>query len=136
MAEILRFTKDEKTESVRIIRYLRDVLGESLMPDDEKNLRQFIKTAIDENSIERDVFGLNPILLSIQTAEIELQEIGMKRDCVLAILLYNIVTNDDSSIEIIETTFGKGVAQIRIRSLRVRTSKVCCCPLRKTCVSF
>lgn len=112
MVEILRFTKDEKTESVRIIRYLRDVLGESLMPDDEKNLRQFIKTAIDENRIERDVFGLNPILLSIQTAEIELQEIGMKRDCVLAILLYNIVTNDDSSIEIIETTFGKGVAQI------------------------
>ena len=51
MAEILRFTKDEKTESVRIIRYLRDVLGESLMPDDEKNLRQFIKTAIDENRI-------------------------------------------------------------------------------------
>ena len=74
MAEILRFTKDEKTESVRIIRYLRDVLGESLMPDDEKNLRQFIKTAIDENSIERDVFGLNPILLSIQTAEIELAD--------------------------------------------------------------
>lgn len=112
MAEILRFTKEEKRELVRIIRYLRDNMENSLMADDEKNLRTIIENSIKENKIERDVFGLNPIVLSFQTAEIELQEIGMKRDCVLAILLYNIVTNDNSTAKKIEETFGKGVAQI------------------------
>lgn len=112
MAEILRFTKEEKRELVRIIRYLRDNMENSLTVDDEKNLRTIIENSINENKIERDVFGLNPILLSFQTAEIELQEIGMKRDCVLAILLYNIVTNDNSTAKKIEETFGKGVAQI------------------------
>ena len=89
MAGILRSTKEEKREFVRIIRYLRDTLGDSLMPDDEQNLRQIIETAVKENKIERDVFGLNPILLSFQTAEVEVQEIGMKRDCVLSILYAN-----------------------------------------------
>lgn len=112
MAEILRFTKEEKRELVRIIRYLRDNMENALTVDDEKNLRTIIENSINENKIERDVFGLNPILLSFQTAEIELQEIGMKRDCVLAILLYNIVTNDNSTAKKIEEIFGKGVAQI------------------------
>lgn len=129
MAGILRSTKEEKREFVHIIRYLRDTLGDSLMPDDEQNLRQIIETAVKENKIERDVFGLNPILLSFQTAEVEVQEIGMKRDCVLSILLYNIVTNDDSVTERIEKIFGKGVAQIihglvRIQNLYSKNSVI------------
>ena len=67
---------------------------------------------IDGNKIRRDVFGQNPILLSFQTAELEVNEIGMKRDCVLAILLYNSVICGNMTVEDSEKMFGKSVAQI------------------------
>lgn len=75
-------------------------------------MRKQLEEEIDGNKIRRDVFGQNPILLSFQTAELEVNEIGMKRDCVLAILLYNSVICGNMTVEDSEKMFGKSVAQI------------------------
>ena len=75
-------------------------------------MRKQLEEEIDGNKIRRDVFGQNPILLSFQTAELEVNEIGMKRDCVLAILLYNSVICGNMTVEDAEKMFGKSVAQI------------------------
>lgn len=48
---------------------------------------------------------MNPILLSSQTAELELEEIGMKRECVLAIMLYNSIISGNLSLERTEQLF-------------------------------
>lgn len=120
------FTNAEKREILRIAGKLRLQLGNELQPDDEKNLRQQLLTEINDNKIRRDVFGFNPVLLSFQTAELELQEIGMKRECVLAILLCNSVINGNLTIDEAKKMFGDSVAMIihglvRIHELYTRT---------------
>ena len=120
------FTNAEKREILRIAGKLRLQLGDELQTDDEKNLRQQLLTEINDNKIRRDVFGFNPVLLSFQTAELELQEIGMKRECVLAILLCNSVINGNLTIDEAKKMFGDSVAMIihglvRIHELYTRT---------------
>jgi len=112
MEERLRFGISELRELARVIAALRVSVGNTLKADDEDNLRTFIKESIESGKVCRDVFGLNPVVLSFQTAELEVEEIGMKRDCVLAILLYNGMTNDQAAIERIDSMFGHSVAQI------------------------
>lgn len=119
MEKIFKFTTSEMREVLRITRNIRAKVGNALSPDDENNLRQFIKSEIDAKKIHRDVFGLNPILSSFQTAELEVDEIGMKRDCILAILLYNGITTEHSTIDQVERTFGRSVAQIMHGLVRI-----------------
>ena len=112
MEEKFKFTDDEKLQLGEIATRLRKLMGDSLKPEDESNLRQQLEAEISDNKISRDIFGLNPILLSFQTAELELEEIGMKRECVLAIMLYNSIISGNLSLERTEQLFGKSVAQI------------------------
>ena len=126
MKEKFKFTTEELAELHRIATHLKTTMGDTLEPDDENYLRQQLTKEIGDNKIKRDVFGLNPILLSFQTAELELAEIGMKRECVLAILLYNSIINGILSLEEVEHKFGRSVAQIihglvRIHELYQRT---------------
>ena len=126
MEEKFKFTDDEKLQLGEIATRLRKLMGDSLKPEDESNLRQQLEAEISDNKISRDIFGLNPILLSFQTAELELEEIGMKRECVLAIMLYNSIISGNLSLERTEQLFGKSVAQIihglvRIHELYTKT---------------
>ena len=126
MEEKFKFTTEELAELQRIAAHLKTTVGDTLEPDDENYLRQQLEKEISDNKIKRDVFGLNPILLSFQTAELELAEIGMKRECVLAILLYNSIINGILTPEEVERKFGHSVAQIihglvRIHELYQRT---------------
>ena len=126
MEEKFKFTDEEKLQLGEIATRLRKLMGDSLKPEDESNLRQQLEAEISNNKISRDIFGLNPILLSFQTAELELEEIGMKRECVLAIMLYNSIISGNLSIERTEQLFGKSVAQIihglvRIHELYTKT---------------
>ena len=126
MEEKFKFTTEELAELQRIATHLKTTMGDTLEPDDENYLRQQLEKEISDNKIKRDVFGLNPILLSFQTAELELSEIGMKRECVLAILLYNSIINGILTLEEVERKFGHSVAQIihglvRIHELYQRT---------------
>ena len=126
MEEKFKFTDDEKLQLGEIATHLRKLMGDSLKPEDESNLRQQLEAEISDNKISRDIFGLNPILLSFQTAELELEEIGMKRECVLAIMLYNSIISGNLSLERTEQLFGKSVAQIihglvRIHELYTKT---------------
>ena len=117
MAEKLFFTKKERNDIVNIIRGLRENAHGMLKREDEKNVFRHLKTALENDLIQRDVFGMNPILLSLQTAQIAVSEIGLKRDGVMAILLYTSVAENDNSLEEIEKNFGKNVSTI-IHGLR------------------
>ena len=112
MEEKMIFTDEEKREIIGSARRLKAAVADSLKPGDETMLKEYIKAAIRNGEIHRDAFGLNPLLLSFQTAELELEEIGMKRECVLSILLYNGVTAGHHPIEEIEKNFGPGIAHI------------------------
>ena len=112
MEEKFEFTLEERRELGEITQRLKALVGDEISEEDEAKVRKQLEEEIDGNKVRRDVFGQNPILLSFQTAELEVNEIGMKRDCVLAILLYNSVICGNMTVEDAEKRFGKSVAQI------------------------
>ncbi len=112
MEEKFKFTNEEGREIVAIAKRLKEVLHDSLHADDEKKLKIQLTSEIKNNQIQRDIFGLNPILLSFQTAILEFEEIGMKRDCILAILLYNSIVCGNTTEDIVRKEYGQSVAQI------------------------
>ena len=112
MNQKLLFTREERSETIAITAKLRDMLRDSLLADDEQNLRRHLHAALANNQLPRDGFGLNPVLHGFQTALIAVEEIGLRRDGVLAILLYGSVINGYADLNEIEQTFGSSVSQI------------------------
>lgn len=112
MKDKFNFTPEERKESLEILHRLKASIGDTLKPDDEAKLRELLTNAIINNQIQRNVFDLNPILHSLQTAELAVNEIGLKREGVLSILLYVAVVNNSSTIEQIQSDFGDNIAHI------------------------
>lgn len=112
MADRFEFTHQEKAASLLLYSTLKEKIGPSLLPDDEKKIRSHLADSVKQNLIKRDVFGLNPVLFGFQTAMIVVDEIGLKRDAVLAILLHPSVSNGYVSIDEVREQFGDSVARI------------------------
>lgn len=106
------FTPQEISEAQAIYKRLKDYIGETLQEDDEQKLADYLHRSMEAGNMKRDVFGLNPILCALQTAEIAVREIGLKRDGVLAILLYPNVSEGSSGFDDIKREFGDHVAHI------------------------
>ncbi|ERK40484.1 RelA/SpoT family protein [Segatella baroniae F0067] len=112
MVEKFEFTQEELAETTRLLSLLSKSVADTLWPDDERKLRRQIMQAIHEGRLKRDAFGLNPILQGLRTAEIAVNEIGLKRDSVLSILLYYGVVTESSTLDDIKAEYGEGVAHI------------------------
>lgn len=68
--EKFAFTPEELKETKILHDDLKGKLADSLMPGDEEHLTAFIEHTMEQGGVHRDVFGLNPILTSLQTARI------------------------------------------------------------------
>lgn len=113
MDKKLFFTNNEKSQVLEAIKELRNSQNYLLTKSDELKVFQSLKQAIIQKRIQRDIFGLNPILSSIQTALIAIEEIGLKRDGVVAVLLYSCFTEEtENDYDKYEKEFGKTVVSI------------------------
>lgn len=112
MNDKLVFSESERKETYLIMTQLRKLLGESITNEDEQKLRFHMRLALKNNQLWRDAFGLNPVLQAVQTALIAVEEIGLRRDGVIAILLQQSVINGFVSIADIENDFGRSTAGI------------------------
>ena len=117
------FSTAEKEEAMELYTRLREQLSGALRPDDEEKIRTHILHSIELQQVRRDAFGLNPILTGLQTALIVVDEIGLRRDAVLATLLH-------TSYEDAYTS-----STIRTPSSRATISATSCCRLPRICVS-
>ena len=108
----LAFTAEEREQTVALYQQIREQIAPSLHEGDEERIRQLIMTAIEQHPVERNVFGLNPILLSFQTAQLVVDEIGLRRDGVLAVLLRPSVEDGLMTIDEVKRLFGESVARI------------------------
>ena len=106
------FTTAEREETLAIYGKLRELIGPSLQPGDEEKMRAHLMNCIEANQVQRDVFGNNPILQGFQTALIVVEEIGLKRDAVLSILLHPSVESGFITIDEVKNQFGEAVARI------------------------
>ena len=98
---------------------MRTAVGNTFNAQDEKLIREDIHHAFINHQISRDVFGLNPILYALQTAEIAVNEIGLRRDGVIAILMQTSVVDGYQTLDDIEKKYGEGVAHIIRGLLRI-----------------
>ena len=112
MTEILEFTTEEKEETLALYQKIREGIAPTMHDGDEERMRQDMLQALDTQKLQRNVFGLNPILLSFQTAQLVVDEIGLKRDSVLAVLLRPSVEEGLMTIDEVKDQFGESVARI------------------------
>lgn len=112
MAGNLLFTKDERTELISLLKTLRSAAGPAVTRTEEKKIYRCLKAAAANGDIVRDVFGINPILSSFRTALIAHEEIGLKHDGIIAILLYTGIKDNSAVIEKIREEFGENVSRI------------------------
>ena len=101
---MINFTDIEKQKALEIIEDLRQRTATALLSDDEEKLRQILFDAVEKGEVRRDVFGLNPVLMSLQTTYICVDEIGLGRDAIIATLLH--------AIQETKNDFGDGVNRI------------------------
>ena len=139
--ETFTFTDRERKQTLLLAEELREKMHDYLLADDEEKIRHYIRQALEQHNIQRDVFGLNPILLQMQTAIIAVDEIGLKRDGVLAIMLHGGVIGGFLDIDDISRDYGAGVAgiirgMVRIQSLYSKTPVVGSENFRNLLLSF
>ena len=112
MTDKFTFTTEEKDETLKLQLWLKGQIGASLIEGDEEKIRHHLMQKIENGQVRRDIFGLNPILLGFQTARIVVEEIGLRRDAVLAILLHPSVVDGMLTIEEVKDEYGESVSRI------------------------
>lgn len=121
MEEKFIYTDKERELSEQILEGLKETLGQTFYETDLPKLRDHLGKVVSDNSIQRNVFGLNPILCSLQTAAIAVKDIGLNRDSVIAILLYQSVQEEILTLDKISKLYGDGVSKIIHGLIRVQT---------------
>lgn len=112
MTDKFVFTTAEKEEVRDLYARLKQHLESTLKAGDEDKIRTHLMHSIEQQQVHRDVFGLNPILNGLQTALILVEEIGLKRDAVMAILLRSSYEDGFISASEVGEQYGESVALI------------------------
>ena len=110
------FTTEEKELLFSLYRKLLQLTGETLQKGDCRKLKTHLINSIKDNRVQRDTFGLNPLVKDMQTAVIVAEEIGMKRASILGIMLHESVRHGACTPDEVQAAFGEDVAGI-IRGL-------------------
>ncbi|MBQ9287054.1 MAG: bifunctional (p)ppGpp synthetase/guanosine-3',5'-bis(diphosphate) 3'-pyrophosphohydrolase [Bacteroidaceae bacterium] len=112
MEDTVFLTINERKLVAELYKELKTLSGTTLQEDDCQQVKQLLIDAVVEKSVQRDAFGLNPIMLDMQTAVIVASEIGLMRASILSIMLHRVVKSGYVSIEKISQLFGEDVGGI------------------------
>jgi GTP pyrophosphokinase len=74
-----------------LYRQLMSQVGHDLQPEDYTLVKSYLEKAAATSVMERDVFGLHPLLLTMQTALVVATEIGVSRAAILGLMLHRLV---------------------------------------------
>lgn len=120
MEEKFVFTEEEKHACEALTKEIHEMLNDTLTGTDVERLRTHIHSEIEARHIERDCFGLNPVLKALMTAKVAVGDIGLRRDSLLAIMLYESVLRGHYDTTLARKDFGEGVATILQGLVRVQ----------------
>ena len=123
------FTAEERKTYEELEATLLRHLGNDLPKEDLDRANDYVKRAIDSGKISRNRFGMNPIIVDLQTAQLVAEEIGLTRSVVLGIMLSSSMLAEACTIEEVEKDFGHDVAVIlhgmtRIKELYRKSASV------------
>lgn len=114
------FKEEEKAKCLEIVEELRNLLGDSVTEEDLNKLRHHVSRGIEQRHIVRNQFDLNPVLCALQTALISVKDIGLRRDSVIAIMLYDSVLGGFYEVEQAKADYGHGVETILAGLVKVQ----------------
>ena len=112
MTDTLYFTPEERQQITALYAELKQKIAPTLTDGDEERLRKHLLTAVEEGQVQRDLFSLNPIVSSLQTAMIAVDEIGLRREAVLAIMLRPCVDAGFLTVDEVSASYGSPVGRI------------------------
>ena len=112
MTDRIHFSNEERNLAFELYNSLKEQIATSMESGDEAKLRNHFTKAIEEGQVQRDVFGLNPIITAFQTAHLVVEEIGLRRDAVIAIMLRPSVEQGFLTTAEVESDYGVTVARI------------------------
>ena len=120
MTEKIEFTALERELTVHLYALLRGRLEGQMDDHDEQSLREHLMRALDEGCLKRDVFGFNPVVTALQTAHLVVDEIGLRRDAVVAILMNPCVECGFVTVEEVAERYGEAVGRILLGLKRIQ----------------
>ncbi|MBR3442995.1 MAG: bifunctional (p)ppGpp synthetase/guanosine-3',5'-bis(diphosphate) 3'-pyrophosphohydrolase [Bacteroidaceae bacterium] len=98
---------------------LKALCADTFSAADFEKVSTLLLHTLEEETLERGVFDLNPVLFDVQTAVICAEEIGLNRSSLLAILLKDVSVGQEDRVQMIRREFGDDVAHIIIGITRV-----------------
>ncbi|MBR6445388.1 MAG: bifunctional (p)ppGpp synthetase/guanosine-3',5'-bis(diphosphate) 3'-pyrophosphohydrolase, partial [Prevotella sp.] len=108
----LIFTREERATARELVVWLREHLGGSLQTGDESALWRLFKQQMRDGLLQHDVFGLNPVVSALQTARVAIEDTGLRRDGVVAIILNALKAAQPSFGTLVETIL-RGLSRTR-----------------------
>ncbi|MBQ8969468.1 MAG: bifunctional (p)ppGpp synthetase/guanosine-3',5'-bis(diphosphate) 3'-pyrophosphohydrolase [Bacteroidaceae bacterium] len=123
------FTPEERETYKQLEQELLGTLGDALSLEDYKHVKEHLARAVESGMLQRNVFGLNPIVMDIQTAHIVAQEIGLSRSLVLGVMLSSATLAGAITSEEVARDFGQDVGVIlhglvRIKELYAKSATI------------
>lgn len=134
------FTPEEHAELLSLFRTLRQTDADLFAGKNYRLLRDRIEQSARNGALSRDTFGLNPVIISLQTAILAATEIGMRGDSLTACLVQPSLS-PDADLAPVGETFGQGVATVlhglrRVSLLYAKTPSIQSDNFRNLLVSF
>ncbi|MEG1574259.1 MAG: RelA/SpoT family protein [Bacteroidales bacterium] len=102
----------EKKEFLASYAELRRQTNSIIKPGEFEKIKEVITEAVKSGGYGRDKKGNSILLRNINTALILSKEVGLERNTLVAILLYNIVAEEIKTLKEVEGDFGEDVANI------------------------
>lgn len=112
MKHVAFFTEKEKQELFTLYRRLVKWTGVSIDKQEIRKLKTYLTQAVQSQHLQRNTFGMNPIIRDLETAAIVCDEMGVKGSCLTGVMLHEIVKNNIISMHTVKTEFGEDVANI------------------------
>ena len=120
MERSFTFTAEERHETYILVKRLLKIITPSLSKTEKRLVIKSLNNAYENDVLQRDAFGLNPVVKSLQTALIAAEQIGVGRDAIIATLLYCSYSSDSYDKEATASLFGTSVATIISGLVRIQ----------------
>ncbi len=112
MTEKRYFQAPERMSLLRMVVKLWRNLSYEMTIDDVRQLHTIIASGVDQGLYKRDKYGINPVIRSLRTAELIVDNIAPDRNMTIAVLVYNLCRSDYVTEKQIAEWFGDDVAKL------------------------
>ncbi len=135
------FTINERRQFIELTRKIVRLAPEAVYTYGFRKIKDYLVKAYGNNGFNRDIFGFNPIITTLETCIVLREEIRLNADAIVGCMLAPAIKDIKEELDIIERDFGKDIHSIvkgigRVKELYAKTPVVETENFRNLLVSF